>query len=233
MKLWDVSELRVLPGLIAAASLWTAASAIGADVALQIPLKAPAASASAFDWIGWYFGGQFGFASGYSKWTAAEAGAAAPTLGGSFGLFNAFNGFGGDGSYFAGLQAGYNQRLGSRLILGAEVDVAFPSFPVGLVGAQRLSSPLVGQANYQDSIAYTGTARGRLGYVLDNNWLIYGTGGVAFAYDKLERIQIAGMPADGTATTGAVQRALLWRLGWTIGAGLEVPVAPHWTTARA
>jgi high affinity Mn2+ porin len=219
-------RLRVLFALAAAVPSWSTAHA--GDAALRMPLKAPAAD-PAFDWTGWYFGGHFGIASGYSKWAATEAGAAAPTLGGSFGLFNAVNGFSGDGSYFAGLQAGYNQKLGSRLVLGAEVDVAFPSFPVGLVGTQSFSSPLIGQANYQDSVAYTGTARGRLGYVLDNNWLIYGTGGFAFAYDKLQRIQIAGMPAGGTAMPGDVQNALLWRLGWTIGAGLEVPVAPHWT----
>jgi high affinity Mn2+ porin len=226
MTLRVATTLRALFALAVAVPSWSAAKA--ADVALRMPLKAPAAD-PAFDWTGWYFGGHFGFASGYSKWTATEAGAAAPTLGGSFGLFNAVNGFGGDGSYFAGLQAGYNQRLGSRLVVGAEVDVAFPSFPVGLVGAQSFASPLVGQANYRDSIAYTGTARGRLGYALDNNWLIYGTGGFAFAYDKLQRIQVAGTPIGGTAVPGDIQNALLWRLGWTIGAGVEVPVAPHWT----
>jgi high affinity Mn2+ porin len=114
-------------------------------------------------------------------------------------------------------------------VLGAEVDVAFPSNPVGWVGTQTFSSPLIGQASFQDLIAYTGTARVRAGYILDNNWLIYGTGGFAFAYDKLERSQIAGMPFGGTANTGDVQFALLWRLGWTLGAGVEMPVAPNWT----
>jgi high affinity Mn2+ porin len=71
--------------------------------------------------------------------------------------------------------------------------------------------------------------RGRLGYLLDNNWLIYGTGGFAFAYDKLQRIQVAGVPAGGTASTGDIQNALLWRLGWIAGAGIEVPIAPRWT----
>ena len=65
--------------------------------------------------------------------------------------------------------------------------------------------------------------------MLDNNWLIYGTGGFAFAYDKLQRAQIAGMPLGGTADEGTFQNGLMWRLGWVLGAGIEVPVAPGWT----
>ena len=71
--------------------------------------------------------------------------------------------------------------------------------------------------------------RGRLGYVLDSRWLIYGTGGFAFAYDKLQRNQIAGASLGGAAQPDTFQTALMWRLGWTLGAGIEVPIAPNWT----
>ncbi|MFZ0842205.1 MAG: carbohydrate porin, partial [Xanthobacteraceae bacterium] len=67
------------------------------------------------------------------------------------------------------------------------------------------------------------------GYVLDNNWLIYGTGGFAYAYDKLQRAQLLGTPVNGTAQEGSSQNGFMWRLGWTVGAGLEVPIAPNWT----
>ena len=111
--------------------------------------------------------------------------------------------------------------------MGAEADVSFPSFPVGLLGAQIVASPLVGQASYQDTVAYSGTVRGRVGYVLDNNWLLYGTGGFAYAYDKLP--QLLGMPVNGTAQEGSFQNGFMWRLGWTVGAGVELPIAPNWT----
>ncbi len=217
--------------LALAGALWSALPARAAEVVHQLPFKAPPATAPApgFDWTGWYFGGHYGYATGYSRWTATQAGGAGPALSGSVDLTNPLNGYFGDGSYFGGLQVGYNQKVGSRLVLGAEADVAFPSNPVGLMGAQTFSSPLVGQANYRDSVAYSGTVRGRVGYVLDNNWLIYGTGGFAFAYDKLQRSQLLGMPVNGTAAEGTFQSGLMWRLGWALGAGLELPVAPNWT----
>ena len=52
-----------------------------------------------------------------------------PSLSGSFGLFQPFDGFKDTGSYFEGLQAGYNYMLLNRLVIGGEADVSFPSFP--------------------------------------------------------------------------------------------------------
>ena len=208
-----------------AVSLLASFPADAADVAL--PLKARADPA--FDWTGGYFGGHFGFATGYSTWTATQANGTAPNVSGSLDLYNPYNLATGTGSYFAGLQTGYNHMIGSRLLVGAEADIAFPSRPVGLTGTQTFNSPAVGQASYQDSLAYFGTVRGRLGYVLDSRWLIYGTGGFAFAYDKLQRNQIAGASLGGAAQPDTFQTALMWRLGWTLGAGIEVPIAPNWT----
>ena len=195
-----------------------------AELAVDIPLKAP--SDKAADWTGWYFGGHLGYAGGYSQWTATEAGLMPSSLAGSLSFYNPYNAFKGTGSYFLGLQTGYNYMLGQRILVGMEGDVAFPNT---LSGAHTFSSPASGRASYEDSVAYTGTVRGRAGYVLDNNWLIYGTGGFALAYDKLPHTQLAGTVVGRGAAPGDIQNALLWRLGWTIGAGIEMPVAPHWT----
>ena len=96
-------------------------------------------------------------------------------------LTNGFDLFKGTGSFFSGLQGGYNVVLPSRLMLGVEADASFPNSIAGTsVGVSN-----AGIASYGDTVLSSGTMRGRLGYVLDNNWLVYGTGGFAWSYDQL------------------------------------------------
>lgn len=196
----------------------------GAACAADLPLKAPL-SVAVYSWTGFYVGGHFGYAAGDTGWAATEAGAAVPSLNGSFDLFKSYDPFKGTGSYFVGLQAGYNYMLPSRYVIGFEADVSAPNT---LAGSQTISSALIGQASYNDTVLQFGTARGRVGYAFDH-WLVYGTGGVAWTYDKLTRTQLAGTPVGGTATAGTTEAALLWRWGWAAGAGIEVPIAPHWS----
>ena len=188
-----------------------------------MPVKALPAS-TAFNWTGFYLGGHFGYATGTSDWSATQGGGAAP-LSGSVDLFNSFDAFKGTGSYFAGLQAGYNRMLPSRFLWGVEMDFSAPNT---VAGSQAVSSAASGQASYTDTVLDFGTLRGRFGYAFDH-WLVYGTGGVAWSYDKLERTQLAGMPAGGNVGIGTTEAALLWRWGWAAGAGVEVPVAPNWS----
>lgn len=176
------------------------------------------------DWTGFYLGGHFGYAAGTSNWTAIQGGGVA-ALNGSFDLYNSFDAFKGTGSYFVGLQAGYNRMLPSRFFLGVEIDLSAPNT---VVGSQTVSSMPSGQASYTDTVLGFGTLRGRVGYAFDH-WLVYATGGVAWTYDKLERTQLAGMPVGGTVAIGTTEAALLWRWGWAAGAGVEVPIAQNWT----
>jgi high affinity Mn2+ porin len=197
--------------------------AAGADLPVKIPLKAPT-KPSPFDWTGFYFGGHVGYATGASNWSATEVGSSGPALSGTLDMFKSYDAFRGTGSFFHGLQAGYNFELPSRLVIGAEADVSPPNT---IAGNQTFSLPSIGQANYGDQVLLSGTARGRVGYAFDH-WMAYGTGGFAWAYDQLTRTQLGGPPA-GSATAGTMEGAFLWRLGWAAGAGVEVPVGPNWT----
>jgi high affinity Mn2+ porin len=188
-----------------------------------MPVKALPAPAAP-DWTGFYLGGHFGYATGTSNWAATQEGGAA-ALNGSLDLFNSFDAFKGTGSYFAGLQAGYNRMFPSRFLLGVEMDFSAPNT---IVGSQTVSSAPSGQASYTDTVLDFGTLRGRFGYAFDH-WLVYGTGGVAWTYDKLVRTQLAGMPVGGNVAIGTTEAALLWRWGWAAGAGVEVPIAQNWT----
>jgi high affinity Mn2+ porin len=212
VRVWCV--MGCLAGLVADGS------AKAADLARPPFPKTVAAPGPGFDWSGWYVGGHVGYAAGQSD------GSATPPNGvpsaGSTELTNGFNLFKGNGSYVGGLQGGYNFVLPQHVLVGVEADASFPSSVAGS------SASNAGLASYADTVLHLGTLRGRLGYVFDNHWLVYGTGGLAWSYDQLKRTQLV----DGALPAGTEQGALLWRLGWAAGAGVEIPVAPNWS-ARA
>ena len=178
---------------------------------------------SGYDWSGFYAGGHLGVAWGSSNWTASTMAAPTPGVSGSFGLFQPIDSFKQTGSFFEGLQAGYNYMLPSRFVVGAETDASAPSFPnlngISIGGSSTLVAPGIGAESFSETMLSFGTLRGRIGYA-PGNWLFYATGGFAWAYDQLTLTQ---------AASGATASPFLWRFGWAAGAGVEVPVAPHWT----
>ncbi len=116
--------------LVAGVSLIALAGRAAADD-IMVTKAAPISSSatSAYDWSGLYAGGHLGYAWGSSNWTASTPAAPALSTSGSIDLFQPFDAFKGTGSFFEGLQAGYNYMLPNRVVVGAEADVSFPSFP--------------------------------------------------------------------------------------------------------
>ena len=204
-------------------SLIASCTAFAADIPSKEPATPSYAEPYAADWTGFYFGGHVGYAWGGSSWTANTVAAPPETFAsGSFSLAQPINTFNESGSFFEGFQFGYNYRLPNNFVIGAEADASFPSFQntdgISIGGTSTLASPL-GPETYSETVLMSGTVRGRLGYAA-GNWLVYATGGFAWTYDQLSLNQLA---------SGAGEQANLWRLGWTAGAGVETPFAPHWT----
>jgi high affinity Mn2+ porin len=224
MRLLKTGAMGMGRFLFGSAALMTVAlsdSARSADFPIAMGVKSPEAAAAG-DWSVFYVGADVGLASGRSNWRAIEPGRA-PNLSGSFDLFRTFDAFDGSGSLVGGLHAGYNYMFPSRLLLGVETDVWFPGT---LDGGQNFSSPVVGAANYNDTIEMSGTVRARVGYDI-NRWLYYVTGGFAWTYDQFTRTQLSDSPIGSAA--GTVETSFLGRVGWTAGAGVEAPIAPGWT----
>src|SRR5215469_2747372 len=196
--------------------------ATAADLQETLPIKAPPIS-NVYDWTGFYLGGHLGYAWGNSDWTASSTAAPTPSISGSIDLFQSFDGFKETGSFFEGVQAGYNYMLPNRFVVGAEVDASFPSFlnldGISIGGTSTLFSPLVGAESYSETALWFGTVRARFGYAF-GDWLLYATGGFAWTYDQLTLTQLS---------SGTSESPFLWRLGWAAGAGVELPVAPNWT----
>jgi len=212
--LFFCSVIALLAGAVVVAF---ARNALADDIVVTKAPTIPHSDAGAFDWNGFYVGGHFGVAWGASSWTAA------PGISGSTNLFQQIDTFDEAGSFFAGLQGGYNYVLPSRLVIGAEIDASFPSFPnlagISVGGTSTFLSTTFGPESYSETVLASGTVRGRIGYA-PGHWLFYATGGFAWTYDQLTLTQL---------TSGASESPFLWRLGWAAGAGVEVPVAHHWT----
>jgi hypothetical protein len=65
------------------------------------------------------------------------------------GLGDPFDFAAGTGSYFEGLQAGYNRELPSGLVIGAQADVSFPNT---LLGTQTITAAGLDVADYQEKV---------------------------------------------------------------------------------
>ena len=199
------------------AALLAAAPAMAAEAptAVKAPWQPPVVQA--YDWTGLYVGAHLGYAGGRSNWSAP------PDLASSLGLFQSSDIFTGSGSYFGGLQIGYDFMLANRVVLGAQLDASFPGFRnrdgISIGGTSIFSTPEIGLASYSETVLHSGTVRGRIGYA-PANWLFYATGGFAWTYNQLTLTQLD----DGTTDS-----PFLWRLGWVAGLGVEWAFAPNWT----
>jgi high affinity Mn2+ porin len=211
----------LMAGLGLAAVLRLIGPALAADLPVAMPVKA--LPISTYDWTGFYLGGHLGDAWGNSNWTASTTAAPTPSISGSLDLSQGLDTFKESGSFFEGLQVGYNYMLPNRFVVGAEADASFPSFlnlaGISIGGTSTFSSPSIGAESYGETMLSFGTVRGRIGYA-PGDWLLYATGGFAWTYDQLTLTQLAN---------GATDSPFLWRFGWAAGAGFEFPVAPRWT----
>ncbi len=172
-----------------------------ADVAIRLPLKAPA-SVPLYDWSGLYFGGHVGYSRGSSQ---VALGDPDPTS-----FRKSF------GSLSGGVQAGYNRVLPSRLLLGVEADLSF----LNALSADELAwFRTTPDTDIAEKVEIMGTLRGRIGYAFDH-WMVYATGGFAWSLGRF--IQTPGV-VDET------DRVLHLHTGWAAGAGTEVAIAPSWT----
>src|SRR5215813_7130429 len=167
----------------------------------QLPLKAPPAPASSFDWTGFYVGGHVGYSRGNARVNLADDD-----------VTNFSHRF---GSLIGGLQGGYNYVLPSRLVLGVEADASFPNFLAADDLAWFRTTP---DTDIAEKIEFMSTVRGRVGYAFDH-WMVYATGGFAWSLGRF--LQTPGAVDD-------IDKALHLHIGWAAGTGAEFAIAPNW-----
>jgi outer membrane immunogenic protein len=177
--------------------------------AADLPVKAPPVPIAIYDWTGFYIGVSGGGSLGTSTHIDAATG-----LGDTLG-YNVKGGL-------VGGTLGYNWQV-SNFVFGFEGDASwvgeYGSHPDdGLANLNNPAGPFSVTSFTKET--WVATARGRLGYAV-NNLLFYGTGGYA----------AAGVEAGvKDANTGALlASATSTRSGWTAGGGFEWGFAPSWS----
>lgn len=186
------------PAKYALAVAMTAAFPALSAQAADLPLKAPAIPT--YDWNGAYVGAHVGYGFSTAHGEVID-GPAFPT----------HHHFGGA---MAGFHAGYNVLLPSHILLGAEADISFPSYFES--NALIATTPTAGNM-LTERLDYAGSLRARFGYATPQ-WLLYVTGGFAFAGERFEN-ELAPFK----------DKKLAYRTGWAAGAGIEYAIAPLWS----
>ncbi len=191
-------------GFTTLALLMFGSTAHAADMARPMPYV-PAPMIVSPSWTGFYLGVNVGGGFGEDRVGFGFVGAP--------GLATAKNAFGGA---VGGGQLGYNYQFGS-LVTGLETDIQATSLK------STLTAPALAgvSASYSQSVPWFGTVRARLGYAQDT-WMIYATGGYAYA----------GVETNAAATAGAAAASFNaddLKSGWTAGAGIEVGLTRSWS----
>jgi outer membrane immunogenic protein len=205
--------LFALGAAAAAVAAGSQTFAFAADLPAAMPIKA-LPIAPAYDWSGFYIGGNIGGVWDHRTVTTNNI---------ANGVVPLSTGSGNISSVTGGGQIGFNYVVSPNWIIGVEADVS----GAALDGTGAITSTRTGTNQHHNTLDVFGTARGRVGYAIDNV-LLYGTGGFAWGDEKITRTQLTGTFANATA--GVAETATQTGLGWAAGAGIEWGFAPNWTT---
>jgi len=198
---------KIALGLVATAAVFST-QAFAADMPVKAP---PSPVTSAYDWSGWYVGGNVGY--GVAGDPSSEI---FITPGGTsfsnepFTLSPA--------GAIGGAQTGVNFQTG-RWVLGIEGDWQW-SGQRNSVCVQTCSvgiGPFNAQLTADQEITWLATLRGRVGYA-DGAFLWYVTGGGALGQVNMNSVS-TNVPASLNRTQG----------GFAIGGGVETAVTGNWT----
>lgn len=208
----------VVLALAAAIGLSTAANAA------DMPVKArPAPPVAAFNWTGFYIGGNVGWArtdATYDSYVVTPQGFAPASV-----VFvNAMaDGTSRNNGWTGGVQAGYNWQGASPFVLGVEADINALSAQTSLtaVGTTPGGTVITNFTNSMDP-KWIATFRGRLGYTF-NMSLLYVTGGLAVLNSDYNQTFVATLPINTVQTTNST------KAGWTVGGGWEQALNNNWS----
>ena len=241
---------------IAGAAFSVAASGFAFAADLNRPVyKAPPPPppAPVYTWTGWYVGGNVGYSWGDANTDLRGNGTVLTTVGSSFAseplAFAASNTAHPNG-VIGGGQIGYDYQFSSNGVVGFEADiqgsgerrsnqfvdsfivpVCIEPTPTGCTPGIIDPLPAAAVTSYEAEIDWFGTVRGRLGLLVGDQLLIYGTGGLAYG-----RVSVSGSTnvsamffTPATAAFGASKTDVGFSVGGGIEGRLSYWLSPNWT----
>jgi outer membrane immunogenic protein len=188
-------------------------------------------AARASRWTGLYVGGTGGFGWGNPTTSTSNDGTA--TANGTS-VFVPLN----PGEYptkttgwTVGALAGYSHQLNNRVVLGLEGDFSWANIDgaiqkTAICSGFGIGSP-VPNCSYEQSqkLQWLATLRGRLGFSIIPDTVIYGTAGLAAGRVRFSHaVHTTGF----VGTFDAAASGAKTKTGWVIGTGIESWIAPNW-----
>ena len=226
------SRLAALTLLEIAAGIAVTAVAVPAFAA-DLPTKAPIVVAPSYNWTGFYLGAHAGYRWGHANFSGngyvfdpdSPAGGTSPIT-----IPARNQGFNPKGGLF-GFQGGYNYQFAPNYLVGIEADWSWGNASDSQTTVLSVLSSDGGTYRLNNTsevkLGWQATLRGRLGYV-NGPWLLYGTGGVAFA--RAEWSEAATLmsiqPILVLATAASSAHKTL--TGFAVGGGAEYMFTQNW-----
>jgi outer membrane immunogenic protein len=214
----DVMNKLIAAGATIAALI--ASPALAADMPVKVPYKAPLP----YSWTGCYVG--FDFGAGYARVSDTWLPSTAFTPASFADITAVSNGTMRPGALLVGGVVGCDYQAGLTVV-GIVSDFDYSYMNPATVG---VTTAVFGDAITQSFKSnWLGTTRGRLGfsngpYNSFGNWIVYLTGGVAYA--NLQYTDIIFFPPSGTTNTAINTQT---KVGWVAGFGTEFQTIGPWT----
>jgi len=206
-------------GLLAALGAGTG-SAVAADIPVR-PAAAPAAVMPVFvpDWAGFYVG-----INGGGGWTHTSFDPQFFSSSSNFGSFIPPDAHGSGGIF--GFQWGHNWQWGP-VVGGLEID--FDGADIKDTTTFSLPGRPFDVFTQEFKIQELASARGRLGYLIFPNWLLYGTAGIGWGHFRFNATDSFSGPVLGVPTTALTSTSnYASEFGWVVGAGVEWKFWTNW-----
>jgi outer membrane immunogenic protein len=214
--------------VVAVSAILGTGAAAAADLPARTYTKAPAMVDPAVNWSGFYIGGDIGGVS-QSGESTSNFFQTDPALANNF-----QNRSVSASSFTGGAHAGYNWQVAPSYVLGVEGDWMWMNTASGFCRQTDVLSAACtdndrGFLTINTKTDWLSTIRGRVGWTA-GNFMLYGTGGVAFADLKTSftaNCAVLGCASSPTVNTTSAGSSTD-KTGWVVGAGVEWMFAHSW-----